>query len=219
MPFFEPDRFFSRITAIDIQRDLVGRGLVNVLLDIDNTVRSRATGDIPHDVGVWMGRARDAGVRFCLLSNNWHDSVYAFAERCDLPIVAKSMKPLPHGYLLAMRKLGAARTSTVAIGDQVLTDVVGAHLVGVEAWLVLPLAEVDLTHTRVLRLFERGLIGAREPEPVGAGVPASVPLAMAGATVGSTMASAPASDAVDVMPVPAAPAVPMGPPSSRKEHA
>lgn len=176
MSFFEPDRYFSRITAIDIQRDLVERGFTNVLLDIDNTVRSRATGDIPHDVGVWVGRARDAGVKFCFLSNNWHSDVYDFAERCALPIVARSCKPLPHGYAFAMRKLKSSRTNTVAIGDQVLTDVVGAHLIGLEAWLVLPLAEVDLKHTHVLRGLERGLIGAREPEPASASAQASVPI-------------------------------------------
>lgn len=173
MPFFKPDRFFSRITAIDARHDLIDAGLKYALLDIDNTVRSRATGAVPRDVGMWMGRARDAGVQFCLLSNNWHSDVYAFAGELDLPIVAKSCKPLPHGYLAAMHKLGAPRAETVAIGDQLLTDVVGAHLVGIKAYLVLPLAEVDLKHTVLLRSLERGLIGAREPEPAPA--PASAP--------------------------------------------
>lgn len=177
MPFFEPDRFFSRITAIDIERDLVGPGLVNVLLDIDNTVRSRATGDVPRDVAVWLGRARDAGVHFCLLSNNWHDNVFHFARQHDLPIVAKALKPLPGGYRRAMAELGSTRQNTVAVGDQVLTDVMGAHLVGIQAWLVVPLAEVDLKHTLLLRNLERGLIGAREPEPARSPAPASVSLA------------------------------------------
>lgn len=176
MSFFEPDRYFSRITAIDVDRDLLGCGLSAVLLDIDNTVRSRATGAIPRDVGVWMGHARDAGVQFCLVSNNWHSSVYAFAGELDLPIVAKSCKPLPHGYLAAMHKLGASRAQTVAIGDQLLTDVVGAHTVGIKAYLVCPLAEVDLRHTLVLRTLERGLIGGQVPEPVPLQAPEPMPL-------------------------------------------
>lgn len=172
MAFLQPDRFFNRITSIDIQRDLLGAGLSCVLLDIDNTVRSREDGEVPRDVGVWLGRARDAGVKFCLLSNNWHSEVHALAARLEMPIVAKACKPLPHGYLLAMRKLGASRKSTVAVGDQLLTDVVGAHLVGAKAFLVLPLVEADLKHTLLLRGLERGLMGTREPEaaPTGAAV-------------------------------------------------
>ena len=54
------------------------------------------------------------------------------------------------------------------VGDQLLTDVLGAHLVGLKAFLVVPLAEVDLKHTLVLRGLERGLMGAREPEPAPA---------------------------------------------------
>lgn len=51
-----PDRYFSRISAIDIERDLLGCGLTHALLDIDNTVRARDTGCVPRDVGMWLGR-------------------------------------------------------------------------------------------------------------------------------------------------------------------
>ena len=85
MALLTPDRYFSRISAIDIERDLLGCGLTHVLLDIDNTVRARDTGCVPRDVGMWLGRAREAGVGFCLLSNNWHADVYQFAGELDLP--------------------------------------------------------------------------------------------------------------------------------------
>lgn len=35
MALLTPDRYFSRISAIDIERDLLGCGLTHVLLDID----------------------------------------------------------------------------------------------------------------------------------------------------------------------------------------
>lgn len=170
---FEPDRLFSRITAIDIRRDLLDVGLDVVLLDIDNTVRSRETGAIPRDVGLWMAKARDAGVSFCLLSNNWHRDVYGFAAELELPIVAKACKPLPFAYVRALHKIGAKRSRAVAVGDQLFTDVVGAHIAGVRAYMVMPLAEADLKHTLMLRSIERGLIGSMEPEPVPAPVTAA----------------------------------------------
>lgn len=165
MSLFQPDRYFSRITAINIKHDLLLAGYDNVLLDIDNTLRSRETGEIPRDAGIWLGQARDAGVRFCLLSNNWHDDVFDFAKELDLPIVAKACKPLPLGYVRAMHELGSNKSDTVAIGDQMLTDVVGAHLAGIAAYMVMPLVDVDLKHTVALRVIERGLLGSREPEP------------------------------------------------------
>lgn len=164
MALLEPDRYFSRISHIDIQRDLLGCGLYCVLLDIDNTILTRDTHEVPRDVGLWLGRARDAGVEFCLVSNNWHASVYQLAGELDLPIVAKALKPLPHGLLLGMRKVGARSSETVMIGDQLMTDVVAAHLVGCQAYMLRPLVEQDLKHTLVLRNVERVLLGEREPE-------------------------------------------------------
>lgn len=175
MGFFDPDRYFSSAAQIDVQRDLIQRGLTSVLLDIDNTVVSRATHDVPHEVAAWIARGRDAGVKFCFLSNNWHDHVYDFARSIDLPIVAKACKPLPHGYIRAMRKLGAKRGQTVVVGDQLLTDVVGAHAVGCTAYLVIPLVPQDLAHTVVLRNVERALLGARRPEPAGAELTSTTP--------------------------------------------
>jgi hypothetical protein len=174
MGFFDPDRYFASTASIDIRRDLLDCGLNYVLLDIDNTVVSRATHDVPHEVAAWIARGRDAGIKFCFLSNNWHGHVYDFAREVDLPIVAKACKPLPHGYIMAMRKLGAKRSKTVAVGDQLLTDVIGAHAVGCAAYLVMPLVTQDLAHTVALRNIERALLGARRPEPVGAEMSSAV---------------------------------------------
>lgn len=165
MALLEPDRYFSRITHIDIQRDLIGCGLSFALLDVDNTLRPRGSEGVPRDVGVWLGAARDAGVSFCLVSNNWHRGVFDFAASLELPIVAKAMKPLPHGFLLALRKIGARRESTVVVGDQMMTDVAGAHLLGMRAYMLQPLVEQDLPHTLLLRNFEHLVMGDRAPEP------------------------------------------------------
>lgn len=166
MSLFTPDRYLSSLTSIDIQHDLLGRGLMHVLLDIDNTVRSREDGKVPPAVRQWLAKARAAGVEFCLLSNNWHADVHAFAEELEMPIVAKACKPLPFSYGAALKKIGATTADTVAIGDQLITDVVGAHLVGLPAWLVMPLCEVDVKSTAFMRIFERAMMGTQQPEGV-----------------------------------------------------
>lgn len=165
MALLTPDRYFSRITAIDIEADLLGRGYRAVLLDIDNTIRARDTGQVPRDVGLWLGRARTAGVDFCLVSNNWHCDVYQFAGELELPIVAKAMKPVPASFMVALRKLKALRSEAVVVGDQLATDVLGAHLAGLPAYMLQPLVEQDLPHALLLRNAERVILGDRKPEP------------------------------------------------------
>ncbi len=171
MPFLEPDRYFARITRVDIERDLLALGYRNVLMDVDNTILTRDTHEVPRDVGLWLAKARDAGLKFCLVSNNWHEGVYQLANRLSLPIVAKAVKPLPPAFLMALNKLDAKRAETVVIGDQLVTDVMGAHFLGMKAYLLAPLVEQDLPHTLLLRNFERAVMGERQPE--GATAPAA----------------------------------------------
>ena len=163
MAFLKPDRYFSRISRIDIERDLLGCGFESVLMDVDNTILTRDTHEVP----------RDAGLDFCLVSNNWHEGVYQLAERLELPIVAKAVKPLPPAFLMALRKIGAKRATTVVIGDQLITDVLGAHFLGMTAYMLQPLVEQDLPHTLMLRHVERLIMGDRKPEEAPAGVSAT----------------------------------------------
>lgn len=162
--FFLPERYFLRLSRVDIAKDLLDAHLLYVLLDIDNTILRRDTHEVPRDIVAWLARAKEAGVSICLLSNNWHANVLELAQTLDLPIVAKALKPLPFGYLRALSKLGAKRKQTVVIGDQLLTDVAGAHLLGMRAYLLAPLVEQDLTHTLLLRNIERTLLKDAQPE-------------------------------------------------------
>lgn len=191
MGLLDPDRYFARVTRISVRDDIVGAGFTHVLLDMDNTIVSRATGDIPRDVGVWLAQLRDADVVVCLLSNNWHETPHRIARELELPLVAKALKPLPHSFIIARGLVGARSASTVVIGDQLSTDVLGAHMLGMKAYLVCPLVEQDLKHTMAVRNFERMLMGERAPEGAGCSqsastvdgyvrVPASMPAAPAG---------------------------------------
>lgn len=194
MAYLQPERYFSRISRIDIKRDLVERGYRFALLDIDNTVRSRATDDVPRDVRVWLARARDAGIGFYLVSNNWHANVHELSAELGIPVVGKACKPLPFGFMAARRRLGARRGEVVVIGDQLSTDVVGAHNAGLPAYLVAPLVEQDLKHTVYVRKLERMILGDLQPEgaaaPAGAAPVAVAVSGLAGAAASDTPPSA-----------------------------
>lgn len=81
-----------------------------------------------------------------------------------LPIVVKSLKPLPGAFIKAKKKIGANKNNCIMIGDQLMTDVFGAHAVGLKCILVQPLVEKDLIHTIILRKVERLFMKNIKPE-------------------------------------------------------
>jgi predicted HAD superfamily phosphohydrolase YqeG len=90
--------------------------------------------------------------------------VLAYAEELGLPIIHKAMKPMPFGYWRALRKMERQKgEGVVCVGDQVVTDVWGAHALGLYAILVVPQAEKDLWYTLLFRRLERLLMRGRKP--------------------------------------------------------
>ena len=164
MKFFKPNRFFKRITSIDIEKDIIEQGISFLLLDIDNTVLTRDTHEIPSDVENWLKDARLRGLQICFVSNNWHQSVKEVGKKLGIPVVTKAVKPLPHAFFKARRMLGASRKETLVIGDQFMTDILGAHNAGLKAYLLLPLVDADLTHTLLLRHVEKIFLRNIRPE-------------------------------------------------------
>lgn len=164
MSFTKPDRFLKRISDIDIQKDLLDAGYKYVLLDVDNTILTRDESIVPKDVDSWLKEAREKGLKFCLISNDWHKNVVDLAKHLKLPIVVKSLKPLPGAFIKAKKKIGANKNNCIMIGDQLMTDVFGAHAVGLKCILVQPLVEKDLIHTIILRKVERLFLKNIKPE-------------------------------------------------------
>ena len=63
-----------------------------------------------------------------------------------------------------MRKTGARRKTTLCIGDQLITDVWGAHISGMRVVMTKPLVEADLKHTLMLRHVEKLFMRGVRPE-------------------------------------------------------
>ena len=150
MELLTPDLRFERVEDITPEF-LLNRGFTALLLDLDNTLVSRESSRLEDSVITWIEELKEAGIACCLLSNNWHEIVHDYAAILDIPIVAKAMKPLPLAYIRALVTLGAHRVSTVVVGDQLFTDILGARLCVIPCILVKPLSTTDLWYTKVLR--------------------------------------------------------------------
>lgn len=132
-----------------------GRGFRGLILDIDNTLVS-PNAPVDERAWRWADALREAGIAFAVLSNNSEDRAASFAGDLNCPYVAKAGKPRPAGFLKAMALMGTEPAATLVLGDQLFTDVYGAHLAGLKCLLVPALDPArEQPFVRVKRVFEK----------------------------------------------------------------
>ena len=171
MPLFKPDEYYVSVLDID-PNVLKRRGVKGILLDLDNTILPRTSHTAPDNLKAWVQSVKDAGLKVCCLSNNFHNRVIQCAKEMDVTLLTKCMKPFPLSFYRGRAKIGKLkRKEVVAIGDQFYTDILGAHLSGIKGILVTPLVSQDLKHTKILRKLDRFVL--RGTKPLG-GAPAFV---------------------------------------------
>jgi HAD superfamily phosphatase (TIGR01668 family) len=151
---FRPDAYAATLADVD-RTALWTAGIRGIVLDLDNTCCAYHQPELAPGVADWVRAARTEGFAVVLLSNNFAERVAAVAAQLDVPAVPNALKPLPFGFVRAVRMLGTARRATVVIGDQLFTDVLGAKALGYHAVLTEPIVAVDFPLTRVLRMLER----------------------------------------------------------------
>ena len=153
-------------SLIDVASEaLWERGWRGIVLDLDNTCCAYHQPELADGVAAWVAEALERGFRIVMVSNNFSERVAAAGTQLGVATVPNALKPLPFGFLRALRLLGTRRRQTVVIGDQVFTDVLGAKLLGLRTVLTEPLVPHDFPLTRVLRFLERLVYKRTPPVP------------------------------------------------------
>lgn len=148
-----PDRIFNSITEIDGAL-LQSEGVRGLVLDIDNTMAPRHV-PLPDEALMrWIQTLADADVKLFIVSNNRRDRVARFADALGLPFIRFGMKPFPQSFRRAVRRMDLTPRDVAAVGDQIFTDICGAHLAGLRAWLVAPLDRNETASFRIRRALE-----------------------------------------------------------------
>jgi len=150
-----PDLVIFRVEQLEVPR-LRALGLESLLLDVDCTLKNYRSEGILPEVAKWIGQLRMEGIGMCLVSNGGAARIQRFAERVELPYVAKAMKPLPFGCRTALRKMQFDPARTAMVGDQLFADVMAGRLAGLFTILVHPIRpEEEPWFTRCKRPLER----------------------------------------------------------------
>jgi len=161
MSIIEATRYVKSVDLIDVDW-LVKQGIRCVLIDRDNTCVPRDTKVAPPAVLDWIDRLHKAGIKTCIVSNNFHSKqVEQSARELGSDVIHHAMKPAPFAVKAALKKMGVKPNEAILIGDQVYTDVIAGNLAGLRTILVRPQSTTDLWYTHIMRIGERLILGNR----------------------------------------------------------
>jgi hypothetical protein len=129
-----------------------------IILDVDNTLidyyRKFEEGTIE-----WVNDLKNQGIKFYIVSNsNKTDKVRFVAETLDIPYISFAKKPFKSGFMKAKKMMGLNAENIAAVGDQIMTDVIGSNRCKMFSILVKPIAEKDIFVTKIKRPIENKII-------------------------------------------------------------
>ncbi len=144
---FSPSESLHALEDVDLE-ELRAAGKRLILLDVDNTLLPWRSHDIPQSTTSWIEKGRSLGFDFCILSNTRNPERLAkLTSAMGLDFVRDRFKPHPKMYQIALDRYQCPPREAVMIGDQLLTDVLGANRCDIDAIWVKPIAKREFVGT------------------------------------------------------------------------
>ena len=114
---------------------LYSLGIRGIIFDIDNTLVHHGD-DATEEIEELFKKIHAANLKTVLLSDNSEARVKRFVRNIDTPYVYSAKKPAREGYERALELLGTEKENTIAVGDRIFIDIVGANSFGIRSVLV-----------------------------------------------------------------------------------
>ena len=149
-----PDYMFRAFDEIT-PAFLTELGVTAILADIDNTLAPYEQPEPDERIKGWIASLAEAGIGIAFVSNNDWERVNLFNATLGVPAYAKSGKPFKKNLVKAMNDLGGTRKTTVMLGDQLLTDALAGHNLGVSCIIVPPIRDKKSAFFRFKRWLEK----------------------------------------------------------------
>lgn len=150
---FKPDIEAASVYEIDFDK-LFDEGIRGIIFDIDNTL-------VAHDAPCneksdeLVSKLLQKGYKIFILSNNNEERVKLFIENIKLDYIHKADKPKAKNYIVALEKMSLKKEETVAIGDQLFTDCLGAKNAGIKFIRVGIIDKKEPPHIKLKRILEK----------------------------------------------------------------
>lgn len=152
-----PKLYLNSVKEISLEL-LNQYNLKGLILDVDNTLITYNK-NMPEGIQEWINQLKQNNISLCIVSNsNNKEKVEKVAEKLDIPYIYFAKKPFKSGFIKAKKILNLNVEQIGVVGDQILTDVIGANRMGMFSILVKPIEEKDIWITRIKRPLENKII-------------------------------------------------------------
>ncbi len=152
-----PEYMFDTFDAVTPEF-LASQGIEALLIDIDNTLAPYEQPVPDERIKNWFASLSEKGIKASLISNNHPPRVELFNKELGLPAYADSGKPSSRSLLAAMAEMGSTALNTAGLGDQLLTDTLAVHRLGMISIIVPPIKDKKTLFFRAKRLLEKPFI-------------------------------------------------------------
>ena len=158
MDKFVPDMYQKNIYEIDYE-GLKKRGIKCIIFDMDNTIVPPSAEVASKKLIKFIDDLYAMKFKVIIMSNNNRRRILPIKNALRVDCKANSMKPLPFSFLKIIKRYKYDRSEMIIIGDQLLTDILGGNLVGINTALVNPVSvRDDIIWTRFNRIIERFIL-------------------------------------------------------------
>ncbi len=154
---FVPDMHAQSIHRINYEK-LASIGIKCIIFDLDNTIAPINVKTPPKEAIELMFKIKDLGMRPILMSNSGKTRVEPFRNGLEIDSCASAKKPLSKNYKKILSIYKMTPEQIACVGDQFLTDILGANKMGMTSILVNPISKKDHAATWFNRIIEKIII-------------------------------------------------------------
>ncbi len=152
-----PNYIFSTFTDITPEF-LLSHGIQALVIDVDNTL-APYTQELPDQKTIdWFKNLAANGIKAALISNNKPERIEKYNSFLQLPAYSDAKKPSTKAILQAIKEMGVTVETTAGLGDQLLTDTLAVHRLGMISLIVPPIKDKKTPFFRFKRLLEKPFI-------------------------------------------------------------
>lgn len=152
-----PKLYLNSVKQISVEM-LEKYHLKGLILDVDNTLIDIHK-NMPEGIKEWADGLKKQSIFLCIVSNSNHkDKVEQVAKKLEIPFIYFAKKPLKSGFKKAKAILKLENEQIGVVGDQIMTDIIGANRSKMFPILVKPIDEEDIWITKIKRPIENKII-------------------------------------------------------------
>lgn len=165
MDKFIPDIYAQSIYRINYDK-LKKNGIKLIVFDLDNTIAPVDVKVSSNETFDLMLKIKELGLKPIIMSNSKKERVEPFRNHLEIDSCFLSCKPLKKTYKRIMKVYNLKSDEIACVGDQILTDILGANKMGMTSILVNPISKKDRKITLLNRKIENIIIKNLEKKDV-----------------------------------------------------